>query len=163
MMSRLSLGFAIFASLLLAASPAALPAQQSSPPSRPTSVPSIPASDLLKPKDLVLMLQATERPLVLQVGSHVLYAEAHIANSEYVEAAGNSSGLEALRKRVTGLRKDQIIVVYCGCCPWGRCPNVRPAYDQLRALGFTRVKALYIAENFGKDWVEKGYPVEKGR
>jgi len=32
----------------------------------------------------------------------------------------------------------------------------------LRALGFTNVKSLYIANNFGADWVEKGYPVAKG-
>jgi hypothetical protein len=32
----------------------------------------------------------------------------------------------------------------------------------LHALGFTKVKFLYIANNFGADWVEKGYPVAKG-
>ena len=36
------------------------------------------------------------------------------------------------------------------------------AYDALHALGFTRVKALHIADNFGTDWVDKGYPVAKG-
>jgi hypothetical protein len=25
-------------------------------------------------------------------------------------------------------------------------------------MGFTNVKALYIANNFGTDWVDKGYP-----
>jgi hypothetical protein len=29
-------------------------------------------------------------------------------------------------------------------------------------MGFTNVKVLYIADNFGKDWVDKGYPVAKG-
>jgi thiosulfate/3-mercaptopyruvate sulfurtransferase len=29
-------------------------------------------------------------------------------------------------------------------------------------MGFTNVKILYIADNFGADWVEKGYPVGKG-
>jgi hypothetical protein len=29
-------------------------------------------------------------------------------------------------------------------------------------MGFTNVKVLYIANNFGADWVEKGYPVAKG-
>ena len=36
------------------------------------------------------------------------------------------------------------------------------AYDALRALGFKQVKALYIADNFGTDWINKGYPVAKG-
>jgi hypothetical protein len=30
-------------------------------------------------------------------------------------------------------------------------------------MGFTRVKALYIADNFGTDWVDKGYPAANTR
>jgi hypothetical protein len=30
-------------------------------------------------------------------------------------------------------------------------------------MGFTNVEVLYLADNFGADWVSKGYPVEKGR
>jgi hypothetical protein len=30
-------------------------------------------------------------------------------------------------------------------------------------MGFTRVKVLYLANNFGADWVSKGYAVEQGR
>jgi hypothetical protein len=33
----------------------------------------------------------------------------------------------------------------------------------LSSLGFTRVKALYIADNFGTNWVAKGYPAAKNR
>ena len=35
------------------------------------------------------------------------------------------------------------------------------SYEAVHALGFTKLKALYIAGNFGSDWVDKGYPVEK--
>ncbi len=123
----------------------------------------IPSSVLLQPNELVVMMQGQEKPLVLEVGSRVLYAEAHIPGSEYVGAAGSSSGLAALRERLSKLKKDQLIVIYCGCCPWVRCPNIRPAYEQLHAMGFTRVRTLYVNDNFGKDWVDKGYPTEKGR
>jgi hypothetical protein len=47
--------------------------------------------------------------------------------------------------------------------PVEQVPNMRPAYWQLHALGFTRVRVLYIANNLGTDWVNKGYPVAKGR
>lgn len=124
---------------------------------------SIPASALMQPAELVKMLNTADKPVILQVGSHVLYAEAHVPGSEYIGAAGTSAGLQALRERVSGLKKDQPIVLYCGCCPWGRCPNIRPAFDLLQTLGFSDVKALYLAENFGSDWVNKGYPVAKGR
>ncbi len=123
----------------------------------------IPPQAMLQPAELVQMLNTSAKPLVLQTGSHVLYAEAHIPGSEYAGPTGTSAGIEALRARVTGLDKDTLIVIYCGCCPWSRCPNIKPAFEQLRSLGFTNVKALYLAQNFGTDWVDKGYPVAKGR
>ncbi len=39
---------------------------------------------------------------------------------------------------------------------------MKPADDALHAMGFTNVKVLYIADNFGTNWVDKGYPVAKG-
>jgi thiosulfate/3-mercaptopyruvate sulfurtransferase len=136
---------------------------QQPPPSAAAASSAIPSSALLQPNELVQMMRAQEKPLVLQVGSHVLFAEAHIPGSEYAGPTGSSAGIASLRDRVSGIRKDQLIVIYCGCCPWVRCPNIRPAYEQLQAMGFTRVRALYIENNFGKDWVDKGYPIEKGR
>ena len=126
---------------------------------------SIPSAQLLQPEELVPLLSRSgaEKPLVFQVGPHVFYAEAHVPGSEYIGAGKDESGLQALRERVKTLKHDQFIVLYCGCCPWNKCPNVRPAYQQLVSLGFSRVKVMYIADNFGKDWVSKGYPVEKGR
>jgi thiosulfate/3-mercaptopyruvate sulfurtransferase len=141
----------------------AINAQQPSASPTGSSDATIPSSVLLQPNELLQMIQAQEKPLVLQVGSHIFYAEAHVPGSEYAGAAGTSSGIAALRERVSGLSKDQLIVIYCGCCPWVRCPNIRPAYEQLHAMGFTRVRALYLNDNFGKDWVDKGYPIEKGR
>lgn len=125
---------------------------------------SIPASGLLNPEELVKILQSTqgEKPLMIQVGSHVLYEQAHIPGSEYIGPASYESGLQQLRKRVQELPRRKFIVIYCGCCPWSHCPNVKPADDALRALGFTNVKVLYIPENFGANWVAKGYPVAKG-
>ena len=123
----------------------------------------IPSSALLQPAELAQMLNTAGKPLMLQIGSHVLYAEAHVPGSEYAGAAGTSAGLQTLRERVSGLRKDQDTVLYCGCCPWERCPNIRPAYELLQTLGFTHVKTLYLADNFGADWVNKGYPAAKGR
>jgi rhodanese-related sulfurtransferase len=123
----------------------------------------IPSTALIQPADLVQMLQGKHSPLVLQVGSHVLYAQAHIPGSEYVGAAGTPDGIQALRARLSNESKDATIVIYCGCCPWNHCPNIRSAYGLLKNAGFTHVKALYLAENFGADWVNKGYPVAKGR
>lgn len=125
---------------------------------------SIPASRQITPEDLVKLLQSSpqQKPLLFQVGSHVLYSQAHIPGSEYTGPASTEAGLQQLRKRVASVRRTQLIVLYCGCCPWDHCPNVKPADDALHAMGFRNVKILYIAENFGSDWVNKGYPTAKG-
>jgi rhodanese-related sulfurtransferase len=124
----------------------------------------IQTSHLIKPDELVKILQApkAEKPLLIQVGSHVLYAQAHIPGSEYIGPASDPNGLQRLRARVESLPRNKFIVIYCGCCPWTHCPNMQPADDALHAMGFTNVKSLYIANNFGTDWVDKGYPVAKG-
>jgi thiosulfate/3-mercaptopyruvate sulfurtransferase len=125
---------------------------------------SIPSSRLINPAELAKALQSSgsQKPLMIQVGSHVLYSQAHIPGSEYIGPAASAAGIERLRKRVASMPKNTSIVLYCGCCPWDHCPNVKPADDALQALGFTNVKVLYIASNFGADWVDKGYPVAKG-
>jgi thiosulfate/3-mercaptopyruvate sulfurtransferase len=131
--------------------------------STPSATTEIPAAQLLQPEELAQILRSSrdEKPLILQVGSHVLYAEAHISGSEYAGAGGQDTGLQALRDRVKGLERDQFLVIYCGCCPWNKCPNIRSAYRELHSLGFTHVRVLYLANNFGTDWVNKGYPVTK--
>jgi hypothetical protein len=124
---------------------------------------SIPGSRLINPEDLVKVLQVgKEKPLILQVGPHILFAQAHIVGSEYVGAASTEAGLNQLRKRVASVPRAKFIVIYCGCCPWSHCPNVKPAHDALTALGFTNVKVLYLSDNFGTNWVDKGYPTAKG-
>lgn len=125
---------------------------------------SIPASQQITPEELVKMLQssAQPKPLMIQVGSHVLYTQAHIPGSEYIGPASSESGLQQLRKRVASLPRTKFIVLYCGCCPWSHCPNVKPANGALRDMGFRNVKVLYISDNFGSNWVDKGYPTARG-
>lgn len=139
-------------------------AQFSNPASGPGSASTVPQSQLMQPAELVRLLKSsgTGGPVIFQVGSFVMFQQAHVPNSGYAGPTSEATGLVLLRKLTAPLKKDQLIVIYCGCCPWGRCPNIGPAYKQLHDLGFTNVKALYIANNFGDDWVSKGYPVERG-
>lgn len=123
--------------------------------------PQIPARQMISPEDLNQMLKA-EKPLVLQVGPRALYGQAHIPGAEFIGATSTREGIDALRVRIKSEPKDELIVVYCGCCPWSHCPNVHPAYKELRNLGYSNVRVLYIANNFGADWVNKGYPITKG-
>jgi thiosulfate/3-mercaptopyruvate sulfurtransferase len=141
------------------------PAQETTATSGPGSALSIPKAQLIQPEDLQRLIQSgsADKPLVVQVGSHVLYAEAHIPGSTYAGPGSQAAGLQGLKSLLASHSRKQFIVLYCGCCPWTHCPNIGPAYQQLRKMGFTDVKVLYLADNFGSDWVNKGYSVERGR
>ena len=155
--------FVFLSTLVIAVSGIVAPcwAQFSDPSGSATS---IPESERIHPAALVKLLQGhdAERPLLLQVGSRVMFGQAHIPGSVYAGPGSQPSGLQLLESKVASAAKDKLIVIYCGCCPWQRCPNMGPAYKRLRELGFTNVKALYIANNFGDDWVGKGFPVVQG-
>jgi len=130
-------------------------AQSAMPPGSP---------QLISPDDLSKAIQAPKaaRPVILNVGPSLIYMQAHIPEAEYIGASSSQQGLASLRTRAKALPHDAKIVLYCGCCPWEHCPNVAPAYAELQKLGFKNVKVLYIANNFGADWVDKGYPTVKG-
>ena len=124
--------------------------------------PQIPSTHMVTAEQLSQTLKS-QKPLVLQIGPRSMYEQAHIPGAEYIGATSTPEGVDALRARVKSLPKNQPIVMYCGCCPWERCPNVHPAYKLLRDLGYSNARVLYIAHDFGTDWVNKGYPVEKGK
>jgi hypothetical protein len=67
-----------------------------------------------------------------------------------------------MRTAAGKLSHDGEIVVYCGCCPWDHCPNIKPAMELMRQMGLTRVKALYIPTNMVQGWFDHGYPAEAG-
>lgn len=117
---------------------------------------------LIQPKDLAARLASgAVRPAIFQVGPHVLYRSKHIPGSLFAGPGGKSEGLELLKAAVEKLPRDRELVIYCGCCPWDKCPNIKPAIELLKQMGFTRVKAMYSATNFKTDWIDQGYPVEQ--
>jgi thiosulfate/3-mercaptopyruvate sulfurtransferase len=141
----------------------------SGPPARTqsqgeTPKPPVPAAAIMEPEELARILgsRTSEKPLIFHVGFRFLYKEGHIPGSEYVGPGSKEDGLALLRRRVASLDRTKFIVLYCGCCPWMRCPNVKPAYDALRDMGFKQVKVLRINDNFGTNWVAKGYPTARG-
>lgn len=138
-------------------------AQQDKPQPRAQHAETQPEMPRISAADLAAVLGGSgEKPLVLQVGVARLFRYAHIRGSEYAGPASEAEGIEMLRKRVQALPRTAAIVIYCGCCPWEHCPNVHPAYDELRKMGFRNVKALYLPSNFKFDWDDKGYPTAKG-
>ena len=147
-----------FALLLTGSTPPAMAQHGVVRSGAPTEI--APASRI-EPAALAEALQSGTKPLVLYVGPRTFYDQAHISGAEFTGAASTQAGVHALAERLAGVPKDQWIVLYCGCCPWDRCPNIRPAFQALQALGFTHLQALNLPHNFGADWVDKSYPTDK--
>jgi hypothetical protein len=122
------------------------------------------APDLLTPKQLADMLTQDgyeQRLSIIFVGFPALYRAAHIPHAMMEGPASKPESLEKLKEFARDLPKRREVVLYCGCCPFDKCPNVRPAYSALRGMGFKSLKVLVIEHNFHTDWVSKGYPTEK--
>jgi len=147
----------------LVAAPAGI--APASPHGNPPDAASLSPDVLIIPEDVARILQSSkgDKPLIIHVGFHVLYSQGHIPGSEYIGPASQDEMVEKLRKRVESLPRGKFIVLYCGCCPWTNCPTVKPAYEALHSMGFTKLKVLYIPNNFGQDWMYKGFPVVKGQ
>jgi thiosulfate/3-mercaptopyruvate sulfurtransferase len=101
-------------------------------------------------------------PTVVYVGFRTLFAGGHIAGASFNGTASTDEGLTSLKEWVEHLPRSTNLVIYCGCCPFDKCPNIRPAYTALSNMGFKKVRVLVLPTNFATDWVDKGYPIQKG-
>jgi thiosulfate/3-mercaptopyruvate sulfurtransferase len=116
---------------------------------------------LIQPNELATQLAAKgSHPAIFQVGPNYLYRTKHVPGAVYAGPGSKQEGLDLLKQAVDKLPRDREIVLYCGCCPWEKCPNVQPALALLKEMGFTHAKAMYVESSFAKDWTEKGYPVQ---
>ena len=117
---------------------------------------------VLEPAALAAILHGDKPPVILSVAFPVLYRSKHIVHALAAGPGSKPEGIDALKKAVADLSKDADIVIYCGCCPMVKCPNVRPAYRTLKEMGFTRIRVLNIPTNMHDDWYSKDYPSEPG-
>jgi thiosulfate/3-mercaptopyruvate sulfurtransferase len=122
-------------------------------------------AQVLEAADLVRELgnsKGATAPAIVYVGFHTLFEGGHVPRASFHGTASKEEGLAELRKWAGALPRSTNLVIYCGCCPFDRCPNIRPAYTAVRDLGFTQVRVLVLPTSFAADWVEKGYPMQKG-
>ncbi|MBB1283730.1 rhodanese-like domain-containing protein [Flavisolibacter sp. BT320] len=112
---------------------------------------------LLEPAVLAQKIQAKkDLPTLISVGPG-----ATIPNSIHVGMTNDATNLASLKTKLRALPKESPVVIYCGCCPFENCPNVRPAIAALQELKFANYKLLNIPRNMKADWIDKGYPVAK--
>ena len=122
-------------------------------------------TEILQATDLANELRAAKNenaPTIVYVGFHTLFAGGHIPGASFHGSASTEKGLAELKTWLATLPRSAHVVIYCGCCPFDRCPNIRPAYKALHDLGFANIRVLVLPTSFAADWVEKGYPMRKG-
>jgi thiosulfate/3-mercaptopyruvate sulfurtransferase len=115
------------------------------------------ASQLLAPADLAAVIKnpTEKKPVIISVGPGAL-----IKGSLDMGPAHEKENLEKLKQQLSRLPKDADIVIYCGCCPFEHCPNIRPAFILLNEMKFRNAHLLNLEHNIKTDWVAKGYPTE---
>ncbi len=112
-------------------------------------------SQLIEPYELSeIITSGLDQPVIISIGPAGL-----IKNSIEVGECRFSENLAKLNDKVSGLSKNSDIVLYCGCCPFKDCPNIRPAFTLLNDLGFKNHRLLNLSNNLKTDWIDKNYPI----
>jgi len=116
------------------------------------------ANQLMPPAELARIIKDknAHQPIVLSIGPGAI-----IKGSVDIGPANKKENLAKLKAKISKLPKDAKIVIYCGCCPFGNCPNIRPAFQLLKEMKFTNQKLLNLQQNIKVDWIDRGYPVTK--
>ena len=114
------------------------------------------ANELLDPAALAPLVKTNNGPLIYNIGS----AE-DIRTAKHVGPVNEERFLSKFKTMIADVPKSARVVIYCGCCALAKCPNVRPAYQALKAAGFTNVQVLNIAVNLKTNWIAMGYPLSE--
>lgn len=113
-------------------------------------------SELIEPSVLAAMLKGSpgKLSLILNIG-----AVEDIKGAKHIGAVSDAENMKTLKRTVAPLAKNTDIVIYCGCCPFTKCPNIRPAFLELKKMGFKNIKLLDLPVNLQTNWKTKGYPL----
>jgi len=109
---------------------------------------------LLQPSELATALKDNKDiSVILSIGPGAV-----IPHSKDMGMIKEEENMKKFRQELETLPKDTSIIIYCGCCPYEHCPNVRPAIQLLKEMKFTNYKLLDLPHNIKIDWINKGYP-----
>jgi len=114
----------------------------------------------LQPADLAATLRnkKSKRPAIFNIG-----VVEDIEGAKNLGAASKKENLDKLRNNLKNLPKSSMVVIYCGCCPFDKCPNIRPAFSLMKKMGFSNGKLLNVPVNLKQDWISKGYPMQSSK
>ena len=113
---------------------------------------------LMPTADLAAKLNGnvSDKPIVFNVGPME-----NIKTAKFVGRGTSVTSIDKMKSELSMENKSKTVVIYCGCCSFSSCPNIKPSFDALVAAGFKNTKVLEIPEGIKPDWVAKGYPMEE--
>lgn len=113
-------------------------------------------SQLMQTKELADIINdpKADKPLIINIGP-----QAVIKGSVDVGPGKEKDNIKKLEKMLSKENKNREVVLYCGCCPFDKCPNIRPAFSLIKEKGFTKAKLLDVPKNIKTNWIDPGYPV----
>tara|TARA_B100001057_G_scaffold422227_1_gene443629 strand:+ start:2935 stop:3351 length:417 start_codon:yes stop_codon:yes gene_type:complete len=113
-------------------------------------------SQLIEPSDLnIIISKQNKLPNIISVGpGKVIPSSIGVGECRY------EKNLNILKNHLLSFSKDSEIILYCGCCPFKDCPNIRPAFSLLNSLGYKNHKLLNIRNNIKTDWIDMNYPID---
>lgn len=115
------------------------------------------SKDLTAPSDLAATLKSNKNvPIMFSIGPGAI-----IPNSIDIGMVKDEKNMDKFREQISKLPKTANILIYCGCCPYEHCPDVRPAIALLKNMKFTNYHLLDLPQNIKTDWIAKGYPTKE--
>src|SRR5437016_10541376 len=85
-------------------------------------------------------------PTVVFVGFRSLYVGGHVPGAAFHGTASTDQGLAELQAWAATVPRSTDLVIYCGCCPFDKCPNIRPAYTAMSSMGFKKRSEEHTSE-----------------
>lgn len=113
-------------------------------------------SQLVEPQELAAIISSSELKeyAIFNIG-----AVEDIKGAKHIGPVSKAQNLEDFKTELKRLSKKTRVIIYCGCCPFTKCPNVGPAFITAQKLGFANVKILDLPVNLKTNWTAKGYPL----
>ena len=112
--------------------------------------------DLMEPSALAAIIS---NPKAKQAQIFNIGVVEDIKGAKKMGGASVKANLEKFKNALSSLPKNTLVVVYCGCCPFEKCPNIRPAFNLMKSMGFTNGKLLNLPTNLKQNWIDKGFPL----
>lgn len=114
------------------------------------------SGQLMQPEILAAIINdsAAAKPLIINVGP-----VGSIKGAIKIGPAKEKENFVNLKRLLSNEDKHRTIIIYCGCCPFNVCPNIRPAFELLTKMKFINHKLLNMPTNLKTDWLNHGYPM----